>query len=335
MRNSMKAFFILFALGLLSIVAIFFGEVLFENTYNFPPEIKYGVTFSPKYAHQLGLDWKQAYLQVLDELEVKYIRIPSYWNENISDTDFMVEEAEKRDVKLILVLGVKQPRWPECHIPDWARGLSTKERQMETLGFITEVVGRFEDNPSIQYWQVENEPLLGLYGVGSFGVGCNPIDRDFLVTEVELVKKISNKEVIISDSGEFGFWVIPMQLSDVFGTTLYRTVYSNLIGYTSYPYLPYMYNLKASLIEAFFETKAKKTIIVELQAEPWSKLNNLKETPIEEQMELFSVNKFKSHIMYAKKTGFSEAYLWGVEWWYWMKEMGHPEYWEYAKDLFN
>ena len=46
-------------------------------------------------------------------------------------------------------------------------------------------------------------------------------------------------------------------------------------------------------------------------------------------------DNFKETIEYAKKTGFSDYYLWGAEWWWSLKQNGHPEYWEYVKQLNN
>jgi len=41
-------------------------------------------------------------------------------------------------------------------------------------------------------------------------------------------------------------------------------------------------------------------------------------------------------VEFAKKVGFPEIYLWGAEWWYWLKiTQNHPELWDTAKELFN
>jgi len=45
------------------------------------------------------------------------------------------------------------------------------------------------------------------------------------------------------------------------------------------------------------------------------------------------LDKFKGIIDYAQRTGFEEAYLWGVEWWYWKKEHGNNALWQEAKKL--
>ena len=56
---------------------------------------------------------------------------------------------------------------------------------------------------------------------------------------------------------------------------------------------------------------------------------------IEEQLKAFDINQFKENIEYAEEVGFERNYLWGPEWWYWMKEKGHPEFWEEAEKLFS
>ena len=44
----------------------------------------------------------------------------------------------KRDAKIILAIGRKLPRWPECHVPAWLEGMTKEEReakvQMPILG---------------------------------------------------------------------------------------------------------------------------------------------------------------------------------------------------------
>jgi hypothetical protein len=49
-----------------------------------------------------------------------------------------------------------------------------------------------------------------------------------------------------------------------------------------------------------------------------------------------SLDKLKDMIEFSSQTGFQEFYLWGVEWWYWEKEMkDNPGLWEYSKTLFK
>ena len=87
----------------------------------------FGITFSAKYCNDMGLDYKEVYEAILDDLTVKKIRIPIYWNEieqeegvfDFSSYDYLINEGEKRGVDFIISLGYRVPRWPECHFPEW------------------------------------------------------------------------------------------------------------------------------------------------------------------------------------------------------------------------
>lgn len=320
------------------IIAVFYVLSFISQITNPPAKkIKYGVTFSQNAAKYLKLDWKQTYIRVLEDLKLKYIRIPSYWTSieevrgvfDFNETDFLVNEADKRGVKIILTLGIKQPRWPECHVPDWVRDLTVEQRQQKTLELIENVVKRYKSSNSIYAWQVENEPFFY-----PFGDNCYPPDAVFLKKEVNTVKKLDNRPVIISETGELALWNKQMKLSDIFGTTVYRTVWNPVTGYFNYPLLPGFYSLRSNFFRIFAPAN-HKTIIVELQSEPWIPANNPVNTPIDKQIKIFPVKNLENNINYAKKTGFDEIYLWGVEWWYFMKENGHPEYWNYVKTLTN
>src|SRR3989339_1760535 len=77
---------------------------------NFPVknEIKkanIGVTFSSRYASDIGLDWRASYIAMLDDLKVRKVRVPVYWDlveteknkYDFSDIDWQLEEAKKRE----------------------------------------------------------------------------------------------------------------------------------------------------------------------------------------------------------------------------------------------
>ncbi|MCL4366223.1 beta-galactosidase [Patescibacteria group bacterium] len=326
-----------FLLGILAfIVVVILGSIVFERIYPYP-KINYGVTFSPGYASFLKLDWQKIYIQMLDDLKVRNLRVPSYWDVleakqnqfDFSQTDFMLDEAAKRQAKVVLVVGMRQPRWPECFVPGWAKNLSEEMRRQKILQFVRRVVDRYKEHPAIWAFQVENEPFLPF-----FGENCKVADAGFLKSEVDLVKSLSNRKIIVSDSGELGAWVVPMQLSDVFGTTLYRDVYNPVMGYFSYPVLPYFYYLHSQIIKNIFAPRNEKTVIIELQAEPWFAKGQAFQD-VSGQVKLFPLSKMESYVNYAKKTGFDEVYLWGAEWWYLMAEHGYPEYLNYAKTLFR
>ncbi len=298
--------------------------------------INWGVAFSQKHSQLLGPDWRESYLAILDDLEVRNFRLVVYWDMveeergqyNFSDMDWQLEEAKKRGANIILVLGRKVPRWPECHIPGWAEAMPQEEQDEALLAFIEEIIVRYRDNEAIKYWQVENEPFF------PFGE-CPPPDAELLQKEIDLVKSLDNRDrqIIITESGEIPLWFKVARFGDIVGHTLYRKVwFHELKTYVSYPIPPVFYNRKAWLIDKFF---GKKVICTELQAEPWGpKL--LYDSPLEEQEKSMDIDMFKENIKFAKRTGMDTFYLWGVEWWYWMKEVhNQPEFWNEAKILFK
>jgi len=298
-------------------------------------KIVWGVNFSQKHSELLGLDWRENYSALINDLGVKNIKLAAHWdliesgkNEySFEDLDWQIRTAEEKGVNLLLVIGMKTPRWPECHIPQWAEGLGKEEQQAEILAMLETIVLRYRDSRAVSRWQVENEPFF------PFGE-CPWADEDFLKKEVELVKSLDsrNRQVLISDSGEGSFWIAAARVGDIVGTTMYEKVWVHQFEiYVTYPFPPVFYGRKAGIIEKFFN---KKVICVEMQAEPWGPLL-LYDSPLEEQEKTMNLDRFRKNIEFARQTGLSEFYLWGSEWWYWMKEkQNNPDIWNEAKGLF-
>lgn len=298
-----------------------------------PEKIYWGVTFSKKQAEILGLDWKKVYLSLLDDLHIKELRLVCYWDEiepqrgvyNFQDTDFQIKEAEKRHLKVTLVIGQKVPRWPECFLPDWVKGIPKEEREEELLSYLKTVVNRYKDSPAIWSWQVENEPFF------PFGE-CPKFDRKFFKKEVSLVKSLDSRPVVISASGT-RFWLSPATYGDIVSFSLYRRAYfKELKREVKYFFPPVFYYRKTWIVKKIY---GKYVFCSELQAEPWGPVL-ISDLPFKKQMELMSLDQFKSNIEFAKETGIDRFYLWGGEWWYWLKEKKNmPQYWETARKLFQ
>ncbi len=326
-----KIFLILFLISILG----FFAFLLFTPIVNDNPDYTWGITFSKSFSQDMGLDFKEVYLAMLEELNPEVVRIPLYWHDVepeegvyiFDDYDWMIKEAEKRDVKLVLAIGQKLPRWPECQIPLWIDPLSKERKKDEILHLVDKIVRRYKDFDNIYAWQIENEPFL------HFGE-CDRFNKDFLDEEIKIVRSADpSRPVMLTDSGELGTWFSAAKRADIFGTSVYRIVWNKYFGFFEYPLPPNFFWFKANLLHLFYPDKP--IIISELQLEPWGP-KMIYETPLSEQEISMNINQFHSNIEYAKKTGFKEIYLWGVEWWYWMKEKhNRPEFWEAAKDIIN
>ena len=313
-------------------IILAFAAYLFLGRVSTPKRIIWGVNFSQKHSQNLGLDWRETYLALIDELKVKNIKIAVHWDVfepeenryNLADLDWQIKTAEEKGIKVTLVIGMKTSRWPECHIPNWAVNRNKFGQQERITAMIETIVSRYKDSPTIKYWQIENEPLF------NFGQ-CPWMDRDFLKKEIVLVKSIDpSHPILITDTGEWSFWIKAAMLGDIVGTTMYRKVwFEKASSYLNYSFPPVFYGRKAFLIKNFFR---KKVICSELQAEPWGpKL--LYDVPIEEQKKTMNLDQFRSNIRYAEQSGLDEFYLWGGEWWFWLKQKGYPEIWEEAKKI--
>jgi len=332
-----KRFWIILA----AIIFLAFIVVLFlKYAKNYPAKITlehqpnyFGVTYSKKFAKLLGLDWRETYLAILDDLQVKEVRLPVYWDDlekaegvfDFSDVDYMLNEGAARGVKFILTIGERTPRWPECHAPAWAKEKSVVDRQEATISMISQVVARYKDRPEVIYWQVENEPLLDVFGE------CLPADENFLRREVAKVKELDKRQIIISGSGELSFWTSEAKIGDIFGTTMYRVVYNSWLGYLHYPFPAVFYRFKADRAGI----KPENRMIMELQAEPWVADGRMQDLSDKELAKSFSIDQFKANVQFAINVNFKKIYMWGVEWWYLKKISGYPEYWDFAKTLFK
>ncbi len=339
--NKKKKINLLVGIGISALVIL--GVYLFlalKVLNNFPSKItlehrsgEFGATFSKKFCDELGLDWKETYVAILDDLKVRYLRLPTYWDEiekdegvyNFADMDYMVNQASNRDAKMIVTLGRRQPRWPECHSPAWVNKKSTEESRADLLKVMKAIVLRYKDNTHITNWQVENEAYLGTFGV------CPTFDPEFLQEEVDLVRSLDSRPIIITGSGEMSSWRKEVKMGDVFGTTMYRVVYNSWAGYVKYIFPTSFYDIKAYLAG----TTPQKSLIIELQMEPWVDQGKMIYLTTEQINKSLSIPQFKANLQYALDTDFDQIYVWGVEWWYWEKLYGNQQYWNIGKTLFN
>lgn len=303
--------------------------------------ISWGVTFSAKFSRSLGIDPKKNFEALLEELSPKKLRLIAYWDEiekerdlfNFSELDWQMERAEKAGTEVILAFGMKVPRWPECHIPLWAKELDTEEREKALRGYMENAVRRYRNYSHIALWQVENEPFL------KFGQ-CPQRGRDFMDKEIALVKNLDpHRPILVTDGGEFGLWRKAALSGDVFGTTMYRKIYPGFLGpifgVIEYPLHPNYFIFKEKILRRSIGDYSKRFIVSELQAEPWGRVH-VRELPYEEQMRIFSPEYFAETLEYARAAGFDEYYLWGAEWWFWLKiKHGDDRFWETAKNVFQ
>jgi hypothetical protein len=301
--------------------------------------LQMGVSFIPAYARSLGVDPKQN-MDGLLGIGVNHFRLVSYWNSieyqqgsyDFSDLDWQFEKAEAKGAKISLSLGLRQPRWPECHMPDWAKSEAQAQWQPQLEEFITAVIERYKASPSLESYQLENEYFLKGFGI------CTNHDRQRLVDEYNLVKRLDpeHKLIISRSNNALGFPTGQPQ-PDEFAVSVYKRVWSPVVGrYYEYPIPAWYYAWQAGAQQLLFN-KGKDMIIHELQAEAWAPHGkSLTDISLDEQNKSLNAKRFKDRIQYGKATGMREIYLWGSEYWYYrLKVLNDPSLWDVAKQEFQ
>lgn len=302
-----------------------------------PERIEYGMTFSVLYAQELGLDWKVLYADMLSDLGVRKLRIPVYWSRVEAERgtyvwdelDHQLRQAGEHDASVILAIGRRVPRWPECHIPDWAQHESWEDQKKDQLAFMQSVVERYRADKSVIMWQVENEPYLPVFAEEA----CGALDEVFLEAEIALVRSLDTRPILTTDSGNLGTWAGAYRHGDVFGTSIYLYFWNESLGSFRTILPPAYYRAKANIMRFVFGERP--VMVSELSLEPWFGAA-FETVPLSEQLTRMNIGTFQEIIAYSRDTNIAPQYLWGVEWWYYMKtKSGHPEFWDAGRELFK
>jgi hypothetical protein len=306
--------------------------------FNWPSEIteyNYGVTFSAKYARELGLDPEETFDAIINDLGINKVRLVAYWDEiehekdvyDFSDLDWQMKKAEENNLSVILAVGRRVPRWPECHFPEWIYGKSWEKQQDELVDYLRVIVNRYKDSKALSFWQIENEPFLTAYVPEICG---SELDRTFLDEEISIVRRLDPAHrIIATDSGNLGTWLGAYKRGHIFGSTFYIYLANPRFGEVKSLMNHNYYKLKRSIAILFHGYKP--ALLIEVSLEPW--LNAaMAETPIEEQLRAMSIERIDEIIEISAKTNFDDQYLWGAEWWYYLKKKDHPEIWDHLKE---
>lgn len=301
-----------------------------------PQSIAYGMSFNTMYARELGLDWKQTYDAILDDLKVRHLRLAAHWPMvepepnvyNFSELDYQIKRAEETHSTVVLAVGRRLPRWPECHVPQWAQNISLEARNHAQIAYMETVINRYKGSPAVTVWQIENEPFLGVFAYDH----CGQLDTDFLDKEIALAKSLDGtRPILVTDSGNLGTWYGAYSRGDMFGTSVYVHFWNPELGQFRTYLSPWFYRAKDNLMAILYGKKT--SVLIELSAEPWL-LEPVTDVPLETQFTRMNLEKFEDILNYAKDTRFDQQFLWGAEWWYWLKLQNHPEMWNRGKQLF-
>lgn len=319
-RNLFQKIVIWLLMVIFLIVSCMYGIARWYIWQNSSKPLHVGVTFIPRYARYYELDPKQTMRALIDELNIKQFRLVSYWDESeaeqgkydFTDLDWQFKYAEESNAKVSLAIGLRQPRWPECHMPIWAMNMPKDQWQPELKKYMQIVIERYKDSPALESYQLENEYFMTVFGE------CPDHSRDRLVDEFNFVKQIDpDHPVIISRSNNAAGIPIGEPRPDMFGVSIYKRVWDKNITkrYFEYPFPAWFYGFLAGAGKI---VTGKDMIIHELQAEPWAPTET-KTASLAEQDKSLNPERLRGRFTYGEATGMREMYLWGAEWWYWRK----------------
>lgn len=301
--------------------------------------LRMGASFIPDYAESLGLD-PQETMDALTGIGVRNFRLVSYWSDmeqtpgryDFSQLDWQFRKAEAAHAKIILTLGLRQPRWPECHYPSWVDiSQPTAKWQPRLEAFMGKVIARYKNSPSLEQYQLENEYFLKGFG------NCTDFSRQRLVSEYNLVKKADpgHPVVVGRSNNSLGFPTGQPQ-PDEFSISVYKRVWDAgwTHRYLEYPQPAWFYGFLAGTQKIFLH---KDMMIGELQAEAWPpRGRTIQNTSLAEQNKSLDVKRLKDRFQYGRATGMRQIYLWGAEYWYYRKVKLHdPSLWNVARTEFN
>lgn len=301
-----------------------------------------GATFTADYARYFGLNPEETMNAIITDLGIRHFRLVSYWDMgepkpdvyDFSDLDWQFKLAEETGSSVSLSIGLRQPRWPECHMPKWAEAMPMTEWEPKLNDYMKVVMERYKNSPALESYQLENEFFLDVFGI------CPDHSRDRLVREYNYVKSIDNTRPIIvtRSNNALGFPIGDPQ-ADKYGVSVYKRVWDKTISkrYVEYPFPDWFYGFLAGGGKIL---TGKDLFVHELQTEAWLPdngdfmMNDINSIP--EQNKSLNAERLADRIKYGEGSGMKQIDMWGVEWWYWRKTIASdPSLWDAAKTEFQ
>lgn len=154
-----------------------------------------GTTFSQLQCEYLGVDYRACFEQLICDPEYQVIRLCGYWNRielepGVYQFDELIELLDgcrAHGKRVVLTVGMKAPRWPEFHIPEFYAelGFESQEFREALFAFLDHVCRVATGYRNLlSCIQVENEPFHA-YDVN----GQRTIPPQLVFEEVRLIRE--------------------------------------------------------------------------------------------------------------------------------------------------
>ncbi|MFM2432055.1 MAG: hypothetical protein RLZZ511_3268 [Cyanobacteriota bacterium] len=319
-----------------------------------PDRIYLGTTFSPLQCYYMGLDFRRAFAAIAG-LGLDRIRLGAYWNViepqrgqyDFSELDWLLDVCAAQGIEVAIAVGMKVPRWPEFHFPEWvsavgdtgAGAMALDQRSPKVaelaLGFVDRVVAHCKNAPAVKYWQIENEPFTRLEIAG--GRFLSP---GFVGREIELVRSrmLPGQKILLTNaihlpspklSEDQPAFEDSLRLADAVGINVYTKVPYGVPGQYLEPTMAFWQTLQDW--QGAMAGANREAWVAEAQAEPWEngalvavqRRNYPSATPI----------RMRNLVRQLKAIQYGTILLWGSEYWYWQRQQRNNEWWYEAKKL--
>lgn len=320
-----------------------------ETVPNQKPDVL-GTSFSQVQCRHLKMseaEIRDTYLKILD-MGFDIVRIGAYMDEiderGFDFLDWQIEEAEKRNIPLIVNVGIRVQRYPEFHptkrirdrlrfweVPNQVIG-SDPETFEEVVDHTRKVVQRYKNRKIVKYWQGENEAFDKLQFANGHVIADKLFDKQNEVLKEERSpdqKIIYSNAIGLSDSATNLRRVLSRN-PDGSGFNVYYRVPKDKDGYyeldeNDFKDLEY----KAEWIKSL----GVEPIIYESQAEPWEN-----GSPVHtDKQEYYSSNP-EIAIKLASKLGsigYKTVLLWGAEYWIYQADRGNTAWTDKIQEFVN
>jgi Beta-galactosidase len=348
-----------------AMVLLFARDAIWQWTVVAPgrsADLQIGTTFIKINAEHLGLDWRSAYKEILNDVGIKQIRIPIFWDQlerepgqfDWADLDWQMQEAAQANAQVMLVVGHRVPRYPECYAPSWTKGLDNAAFKRSLLAMTETVVKHYRDHPALGAWQVENEPLAKILGKIWGDGSCREISH-LVREEVQSVRQWADGRWSTTDGRSSDGRRIPTVVtyanapwfvaqlrktltfeSDVVAMTLFNKLYFRsplFTGYVEMFRLGPLATLRLAYQRSVILRNHQALWIAEMQAEPWGPEGPYKFDRPEDAAVTMNPARLRQTWDYAVNGGASRIYLWGIEWCLSERDRGRSQMLDAVKGL--
>jgi hypothetical protein len=352
------------ALALIVLLAVTAGHLLSPQratAREMTAPVQVGVSFSQRRAAALGLDYQDAFRQVL-AMHFKVIRLAAYWDDvnatgGYDQLDWLMETAAAAHQPVVLTVGMKSLGWPEFYIPpiykphvsDGEEVGKDAQLRAAALEFVSRTAERYQAYPNLVAWQVENEPY-NRAGPNRWWIG-----PDLLQQEVAAVRAAGQHPVIVNVFSHFnmqfdqaasrngvtlgsllGFdtdsaerdTLAALQPGDVLGFDVYTRIGYRFLGQDGVATADGNWDDHVARWRSVAAAEGKHTWITEAQAEPWEADWSTYATP-----KSFAPSDLEQTFHDLKDSGQTTVLLWGAEYWLWRLQNGDPTWIEAVRQI--